>query len=109
MLKSLFVSIYMMAAMVVIVFVVKSLLAGKEVVAQYRQLEALGARVAQTLGIANAYGVPMGMQVLGYDSETVLPTVIITEVGGRILWADETDNYRVRPEPELFLNVLREA
>jgi peroxiredoxin len=113
----------------------------KEVVAQYQQLEALGARVAlispqpheftvglakkfdvafdfltdehnraaQTLGIANAYGVPMGMQVLGYDSETVLPTVIITAAGGRILWADETDNYRVRPEPELFLNVLRES
>lgn len=113
----------------------------KEVAAQYRQLEALGARVAlispqphevtvglakkfdvafdfltdehnraaQTLGIANAYGLPMGMQVLGYDSETVLPTVIITAAGGRILWADETDNYRVRPEPELFLNVLRET
>lgn len=66
-------------------------------------------RAAQTLGIANAYGVPMGMQVLGYDSETVLPTVIITAAGGRILWADETDNYRVRPEPDLFLDVLRES
>jgi len=64
---------------------------------------------AQTLGIAIAYGVPMGMQVLGYDSETVLPTVIITAAGGRILWADETDNYRVRPEPDLFLAVLRES
>ncbi len=49
----------------------------------------------------------MGMQALGYDSETVLPTVVITEAGGRILWADETDNYRVRPEPDLFLTVLR--
>lgn len=48
----------------------------------------------------------MGMQMLGYDSETVLPTVIITAAGGRILWADETDNYRVRPEPKLFLTVL---
>ena len=66
-------------------------------------------RAAQTLGIANAYGVPMGMQVLGYDSETVLPTVIITAAGGRILWADETDNYRVRPEPDLFLDVIRES
>ena len=65
-------------------------------------------RAARTLGIASAYGLPMGLQVLGYDSETVLPTVIITATGGRILWADETDNYRVRPEPALFLNVLRE-
>ena len=66
-------------------------------------------RAAHTLGIANAYGVPMGMQVLGYDSETVLPTVVITAAGGRILWADETDNYRMRPEPDLFLDVLRES
>ena len=49
----------------------------------------------------------MGMQVLGYDSETVLPTVIITEAGGRILWADETDNYRVRPEPDVYLRIIK--
>ncbi len=111
----------------------------KEVAAQYRQIEQLGARVAlvspqphaftrnlakkfevafefftdegnraaRKLGIANDYGVPMGMQMLGYDSETVLPTVIVTDANGRILWVDETDNYRVRPEPETFLAVLR--
>jgi len=37
-----------------------------------------------------------------------MPTVIITDEGGKILYSDATDNYRVRPEPELFLNVLRE-
>ena len=35
-----------------------------------------------------------------------MPTVIITEAGGRILWVDETDNYRVRPEPQTYLDVL---
>ena len=64
-------------------------------------------RAAKALGIAHANGLPMGMQVLGYDSDTVLPTVVITDTGGRILWSDETDNYRIRPEPELFLAVLR--
>jgi peroxiredoxin len=68
-----------------------------------------GHEAARTLGIAHAFGVPMGMQVLGYDSETVMPTVIITAKGGRILWADETDNYRVRPEPQTYLAVLAEA
>ena len=67
-----------------------------------------GNRAARTLGIASPNGIPMGMQVLGYDSETVLPTVIITDVGGRILWAHETDNYRVRPDPDVYLEVLRE-
>jgi len=65
-------------------------------------------KAARILGIAHPDGLPMGMQVLGYDSETVLPTVIITDTGGRILWAHETDNYRIRPEPELFLDVLRD-
>ena len=65
-------------------------------------------RAARALGIASPYGLPMGMQVLSYDSETVLPTVIITDGGGRILWVHETDNYRVRPEPETYLAVLRD-
>ncbi len=66
-----------------------------------------GNRAARTLGIDHDFGVPMGMQVLGYANETVMPTVIITDTGGQILWVDETDNYRVRPEPDLFLKVLR--
>ena len=65
-------------------------------------------RAARVLGIASPHGLPMGMQALGYDSETVMPTVIITESGGRILWAHETDNYRIRPEPETYISVLRE-
>ena len=67
-----------------------------------------GNRAARQLGIAHSFGVPMGMQVLGYDSETVMPTVIITDERGRILWVDETDNYRVRPDPDTYLGVLRE-
>lgn len=67
-----------------------------------------GNRAARALGIDHAHGIPAGMQALGYDSETVLPTVMITDVGGRILWVHETDNYRVRPEPVVFLQVLCE-
>ena len=65
-------------------------------------------RAARSLKIDNPNGVPMGMQMLGYDSETVMPTVIITAAGGSILWVHETDNYRVRPDPDVYLAVLRE-
>jgi len=65
-------------------------------------------RAARALKIDSPNGIPMGMQVLGYDSETVMPTVIITAAGGRILWAHETDNYRVRPDPDVYLAVLSE-
>jgi peroxiredoxin len=71
-------------------------------------LSDVGNRAARILGIAHRGGLPAGMQVLGYDSETVLPTVIITAAGGEILWSHQTDNYRVRPEPALYLQVLRE-
>lgn len=66
-----------------------------------------GNQAAQTLGIAAPAGLPAGMQALGYGSDTVMPTVIITDREGRVVWVDETDNYRVRPEPETFLEVLR--
>jgi peroxiredoxin len=66
-------------------------------------------RAAATLGIAHPNGLPMGLQLLGYDSDTVLPTVVITGTGGRILWVHETDNYRVRPEPSTYLKILRDS
>ncbi len=66
-----------------------------------------GNRAAERLGIAHRNGLPAGMQALGYASDTVLPTVIITASGGEILWAHETDNYRVRPEPQTYLEVLQ--
>lgn len=67
-----------------------------------------GNAAARALGIEHKDGLPMGMQVLGYDSDTVMPTVIITGKDGKILWTHETDNYRVRPEPDTFLEVLRQ-
>lgn len=66
-----------------------------------------GNALARALGIDSPCGIPTGLQALGYDSDTVMPTVVITAPGGRILWADETDNYRVRPEPDTYLGVLR--
>jgi len=125
--KSMFVSAYLTVAIVITVFAARSLWISQDIItwggviqggSPYAPVLALAAwldfltdednRVARILGIHSPHGLPMGMQVLGYDSETVLPTVIITDTGGRILWAHETDNYRVRPEPEVYLSVLRE-
>ena len=61
---------------------------------------------AKKLGIFHEWGTPMGMQVLGYDSDTVLPTVILTNSEGEIVLTDQTDNYRVRPEPEVFEQLI---
>ncbi len=66
-------------------------------------------RVAEQLGIAHKDGLPMGMTPLGYDTDTVMPTLLVVDDEGTILFSDQTDNYRVRPEPETFLNILRSA
>ena len=64
------------------------------------------ANAAKQLGIFMQDGLPAGMEMFGYDSDTVYPTVIITDANGKILYVDQTDNYRVRPEPSTFLAVL---
>ena len=65
-------------------------------------------KAADRLQIKAEGGLPMGLQALGYDSDTVMPTVVMTGDKGEIIFADLTDNYRVRPEPEDFLRVFDE-
>ena len=61
-------------------------------------------KAAKQLGIMHESGTPVGMK--GYDSDTVMPTAILTDKTGKIIFADLTDNYRVRPEPKTFINIL---
>lgn len=63
-------------------------------------------RVARQLGILAEGGLPLGMQVLGYDSDVPMPTVLITDARGIIVYHDLTDDYRIRPEPAEFLAVI---
>jgi peroxiredoxin len=65
-------------------------------------------QAARALGIVDAGGTPAGLEALGYDSDTVMPTVFIVDAEGRLVYQHLTDNYRIRPEPDLFIQVLRE-
>ena len=62
---------------------------------------------ARTLGIVSEFGIPTGLEAMGYNREAPMPTVIITNQEGKVIWAHETDNYRVRPEPETFLEAIQ--
>jgi peroxiredoxin len=64
---------------------------------------------AKQLGIDHKWGTPMGLQLLGYASDTVLPTVILTNSEGNIVFSDQTDNYRVRPDPQTFESLLNKS
>jgi len=65
-------------------------------------------RFAESLGIAIRNGVPLGVPG-GYEPDTVMPTVVVTNASGTIVFSDQTDNYRVRPEPDVFLAILRRS
>jgi len=62
---------------------------------------------ARELGIIHDDGIPPGGLRTRYGPDTVLPTVVIVDEAGRILFTDQTDNYRVRPDPDSFLRVLQ--
>ncbi|MCF6360202.1 MAG: peroxiredoxin family protein [Cyclobacteriaceae bacterium] len=62
--------------------------------------------MARKLKIEHADGVPVGNLAMGYESDTVLPTVVITDEHGKIIFVDQTDNFRIRPEPSTFISVL---
>ncbi|MEM8822091.1 MAG: redoxin domain-containing protein [Pseudomonadota bacterium] len=64
-------------------------------------------QAAQSLQIAAPDGTPSGLTLFGYAKDTVLPTVIAIDAEGTIIYLDQTDNYRVRPEPDLFLEIFR--
>lgn len=63
-------------------------------------------QAAKKIGIAHTFGLPMGFQTLGYDSDSVYPTVIAVDESGTIIYNDQTSNYRVRPGPEELLAIF---
>ena len=73
----------------------------------FRYLRDEGLVAARRLGIFDANGTPAGM--IGYEGDTVLPTLVVTDSEGRIIFADQTDNYRIRPTPDTVLAALGEC
>jgi peroxiredoxin len=63
-------------------------------------------KLARQLGLLHKDGVPKGLELFGYDSDTVYPTVVVTDTTGTVLFLDETDNYRNRPDPKKYLRLL---
>ena len=64
-------------------------------------------KVAKQLDIFAENGLPFGFQIFGFTSDTTLPTIIITDSNEKIVYTNQTDNYRLRPEPtELLLSLI---
>lgn len=74
----------------------------------FRFLVDSGNQLAESLDIGVKNGVPLGMPG-GYAADTVMPTLVVTNANGTIIFSDQTDNYRVRPEPDVYLAILRRS
>ena len=63
---------------------------------------------AQALDLVQVGGTP-AIYSAGTNGDTTVPTVMITDARGTVLWVDSSDNHRIRPEPTAFLEVLDSA
>lgn len=72
--------------------------------AHYEIFQDEGLRAAKALGIEDMGGAPSGMP--GYPTDTVMATVVALDEAGKVIFGDETDNYRRRPHPDTFLSVF---
>ena len=61
---------------------------------------------SRKLGIIHEGGTPLGLEFQGYDQDTTLPTLILTDQQGVIRFLDVADNYKIRPEPDTYLSLL---
>lgn len=65
-----------------------------------------GLGAARRLGLLDPRGTPLGLALLGYPPDTVLPTMLIVDARGEIRYVALSDHYRTRPEAAAFLRVL---
>ena len=63
---------------------------------------------ARTLDLVQVGGTP-AIYSAGTNGDTTVPTVVITDARGIVLWVDSSDNHRIRPEPTAFFEVLDRA
>jgi peroxiredoxin len=79
-----------------------------ELSAPVRFLVDRNAEAAEALDIAERHAIP-ARTAAGYARVGAMPTTIVTSASGTILFTDQTDNYRVRPEPDIYISILRRA
>jgi len=61
----------------------------------YRFLTDENNKTTRRLEIVNPDGAPVGLGLIGYVSEAVMPTALLINAVGKLLYIDMTENYRV--------------
>lgn len=74
----------------------------------FRYLMDKNSIIGKKLGLYHKYALPYLFSYLGKKTDALYPTLLITDSSGKILFADLTDNFRLRPEPSTFLKIIDE-
>ena len=79
----------------------------KKVGMDYDFLVDVDNQAAKKLGILHEHGVPKGFEVLGYETNVPKPTTFVLDESGKVVFADLTENYRIRTRPEDIIGALQ--
>lgn len=79
----------------------------KKVGMDYDFLVDVNNEAAKALGILHTSGTPKGFEILGFESDVPKPTTFVLDEKGKVVFADLTTNYRIRPRPEDIIATLR--
>ena len=66
-----------------------------------------GNKAAEQLKIAHESGLPMGLQIFGHQTDMAKPTLFVTNENGKVVYADLTENYRLRPTVADILSAIQ--
>jgi peroxiredoxin len=75
----------------------------------YDFIEDVDNAAAKKLGILHEAALPIGLEMLGYGPDFPKPTTFALDENGRVVYAELTTNYRLRPLPQDILKALSEA
>jgi peroxiredoxin len=64
------------------------------------------ARASTSLGLHMTGATPAGLDVLGYPADAAIPTVLVVDANGTVRYIEVADNYRLRPDPSVYLRYL---
>lgn len=64
-------------------------------------------QATKTLGLHAPGATPAGMELLGYPADAAVPTVLVVDAEGIVRFIEVADNYRLRPDPSVYLPYLR--
>lgn len=65
-------------------------------------------QAARQLGLYHPHALPIGLQLLGHSRDAYYPTVMISDRQGIIRYLNSSEDYRQRPDPQVFLRVLQQ-